>query len=350
MNGPCDADNDYVLFATGASNITRSWYRSQGSGRNDCTINSQEKLNYHVLKHPPSAMAEPSPRSPGSRSTTVLSLGMLKTVQLEGRLYSIDPLIYEAVASSLIDNPVQTACELKKRIDEIRIITEIPAPLNVRLANVGLNNYTKRYTYQTAGSKLPSTKTTSAANRVFDAILKTSGYAKEVLVYVITFQEVVQNFIKIKIRFENYVPIYLLPQWSDLQNAFADYASYFPLKTLNLNKSQFILISENTGCSYTGDVTQMFPGGTASLFGTKVLSTKAIGNYFRSGAKAFMPIPCTLTQTSGSISKVGVLIGFKLEKNLSEKFEIIFVPAESDLDKIQTPDWGVGVGLTIDPI
>lgn len=336
MNGPCDAVGNYVLFATGASNLIRQWYRSNSSGRITCQPNSQEKLKQHVLKNPPST--DIKTRS----ATTVINIGQLKTVKIKGRLYSVDPAIYPAVQESLQTDPVTTACELQERIEQIRTLFNVLPPIEVRLAKVGLSNYTKRYTYLSSGSKTIEikSKVIAAANRVFDTPLQTEKYAKNVIVYSPVYLD--------------YRPITQTAQWTDdFVPASNEYLPLFPGKTFSFDKAQFVRVAKNNGCSYTGDVTQLFPGGSASLFGVQVLTKNAIENYFKNKDETFVPLKCKLTPTSNAsnggvlLPKVGMMVKI-LRPGLA--VELIFVPAETELDMIQDLSWPVGIGLTFSAI
>ena len=342
MNGPCDAAANYVLFASGSSNLTREWARSEDSGRIACQPKSQEKLKYYVLKNPPATAPKPPSRVPGSSSFTVLSLGQLKTVKLNGRLYSIDPAIYPEVNASLQTNPVTTSCELQARIEQIRTLLNKPAPLGVQLAKVGLSNYKKRYTYLTAGSTFPqiSSKLKAALNRVFDAPLQTAEYARDVIVY--------------SEAYHDYRPLTQTAQWVDIFIPQSEqYLPLFPGSAFIFDDAQFIRVTNNNGCTYTGDVTQIFPGGSASLFGVKVLTNSAIENYFKTKDETFIPLACTLTPNSNP-SQGGLLLPKRgmLVKILRPGVvvELIFVPAETELEMIQNTNWPVGAGLTIETI
>lgn len=334
MNGPCDASNDYVLFATGSKNLMREWARSNDSGRIACQPKSQEKLKYHVLKNPPATTSQLA-------ANTVSSLNRLKTVQIGGRFYAIDPAIYDAVYESLQTYPVTTSRELQVRIEQIRVLLNVPAPIGVQLANVGLSNYTKRYTYLSAGSTFPRTNSKKVAipNRLFGSELKTGTYAKDTIVY--------------SVYYEDYRPMTETKQWENLEAKSVEYLPLFPGRTFTFNDSQFITVANNSGCSYTGDVTQIFPTGSASLFGVKVLSRNAIENFFKNGDETFESLPCKLTpntnQAQGGVflPKVGMLVNIQREGIL---IELLFVPAETELDKIQNINWAVDVGLSIQTI
>ncbi len=352
-NGPCNAASEYVLFATGSTNATREWAR--GSAMDYCTKRSQEKLKYHVLKHPPSTAPNPPSRTQGSNSRTVLSLAQLKTVKLGDRIYSVDPAIYEALTASLKTSPVLTACELKTRIDQVRIQTGIPAPIEIQLANVGLGNYLKRYTYQSAGSKTYTTsKTKASPTRTFNDYLRTSEYARDVMVdfdiikKVISWKTVRGLKIEIETPFTETISIKLIgtDSWKEFAQQYEDdLLGIYPGKTFRYIDAQFIEIVKNDGCDYTGDISNMFPGGSASLFGTRVLTADATAKFFKSGQKSFTLFSCKLTPTVNAskggtlLSKTGILAAYGKQ--------IIFVPAETELETIQCIKWPEGVGLTI---
>jgi hypothetical protein len=269
----------------------------------------------------------------------VSSLSQLKTVDVGGKLYSVDPSIYAAVVASLKAKPVGTPCELSERIADIRETLNVAAPLSVQLAKVGLNNYTKRYTYLTAGRSQQSTKQTANEPIKYGTPLKTGMFIKDYITW--------------GIRLQRYVPLSETLQWKESIPEFYEYLYLFPGKTFSFDKARFIYVVLNSACSYTADAKELFPGGKASVFGIKLLSRLSLVNYFSTRLQDFRPFPCTVTPVSNPghygvlLSKTGLIVSMIRGEIESE---VIFLPAESNLDRIQNIEWDVDVGVTVTPI
>ena len=323
MSGACDANHNYVLFENGSPNPTRQWYRSENSGRMLCAPFRQEKLKYHVLKHPPSTVAPPP--------LTVSTTNRLKTVTVGGKTFSVDTNIYDDVAAALVVTPATDITQLRAIISSVRAKRNLPSPINVQLQNVGLGNYTKRYTYKSADvASQVKTKTEPSPNRIFNTPIKSSEYAKNVQVTNLE---------------GDVVPLTETEPWKELLDAEKDYAFLFPGKSFVTDDSQFMLVAENNGCAYTGVVKSVFPQGLASIFGVMLLTRNALRSFYREGKTVFEPFACKLTPAQkGLASKVGVIVQVHSD-NVPSAF--LFVPAQSDLERLQQKEWGVGLGFTI---
>jgi len=141
------------------------------------------------------------------------------------------------------------------------------------------------------------------------------------------------------------VPLTETEPWKELLDAEKDYAFLFPGKSFVTDDSQFMLVAENNGCAYTGVVKSVFPQGLASIFGVMLLTRNALRSFYREGKTVFEPFACKLTPAQkGLASKVGVIVQVHSD-NVPSAF--LFVPAQSDLERLQQKEWGVGLGFTI---
>ena len=264
-----DALGNYILFETGSRQPTRTWNRSESSGKDTIGPRVLEKLKYTVLKNPPSTLR---------KSTIKLDhLSRQFTVVVNGRTYAIDTAIFAELSASLALNPVYSLSELRTRIAEVRVLTQTSAPLSVQLKNVPLSQYMKRYTYLSTDS--PPLKTTEQEQfdfsyRVGDLI--STPYLDLILQY-----------------YKNLYP-----------------TAYFAT-------AQYLKVCPNTGRS-SGPikVRDLYPGGDADRFGTTLLS---VANLSAHRIQVEIPYVAMLAYFSPAsnyanggkfTSKTGLILGF----------------------------------------
>jgi hypothetical protein len=264
-----DSLGNYILFETGSRQPTRTWNRSESSGRDTTGPRVLEKLKYTVLKNPPNTFRK--------SAINLNHLSTQFTVVVNGRTYAIDAAIFAELSASLLLNPVYSLSELKSRIAEVRVLTQTLAPLSVQLENVPLSQYLKRYAYLSTDS--PPAKTNEQEQfdfsyRVGDLI--STPYLDLILQY-----------------YKNLYP-----------------TAYFAT-------AQYLNVCPNTGRSSRPiKVRDLYPGGDADRFGTTLLS---VANLSAHRIQVEIPYVAMLAYFSPAsnranggkfTSKTGLILGF----------------------------------------
>jgi len=301
-----DSVGNYILFETGSNQSTRTWWRSENSGRDTTGPRVLEKLKYTILKNPPNTV----------RLLRQNYLTSEYTVKVGTRLYAIDPVIYSELIASLALVPVYTLAQLQTRIAEIRVLTNTSAPLSVQLAEVPLSQYRKRYTYLTSES--PQTQTTKKTH--YDFIYK------------------VGNLIS-----SAYLDTVIQP-----------YKDMYP--TAYFATPQFLYVTPNEGIFGNTKIQGLYPGASADIFGTPLL---AIANLVASRTGAIIPYtpifayfsPASDRANGGMYTaKTGLVLGFdsrfplnpinaEFRDLLTLNSELIFVPIQTRLEQVTYVDY-----------
>jgi hypothetical protein len=295
-----DSLSQYILFSSGSSAKTREWSRYEG-----LSCGNQEKLKYTILKNPPATVVTPVVGC-ASRATTV---------DVAGRTYAIDPSIFQALQQSLQVAPVSTLNELQARIAEIRVLVNRPAPLPVQLQNSPLARYKQRTTYLAGASKWPDVVRPIARNFQFKVGAP------------------------IDIPLASFPPIAL-------------YQEFFFKRKFILQNAQYVYVANNDGCGYTGKIDDIYT--TASRSGDLI---KAL----QSTRTLFTPIACLMQPAGAQYPiKFGLLMGINsallsaytfqyknsVLKALARNSELVFIPAQTQIEMIENVDLPVNMGVT----
>ena len=311
-----DSLGNYVLYSTDSTAATRNWSRDTSAGDNKIF---PEKLKYYVLKNPPSTV----------KGAPLRRCSSTKTVVVNGKTYAIDPSIYTYVVESLAQSPVFTLQQLQERIKLIRVQTNNPSPLDVKLKDVPLRGLIKNYTYESVGDKWKDEKTPVSLTISVDFIAGNPV-----------------DLISINFRM------------------LAEFQSFFTSPRLMVENATYVLVQQNNGCSYTGKVADLF--GSASRVGSTILAVQSKQNFTDYGIFDFTPILCFMvpystTYRNGNVkAKFGFLVGFPpsflelyelgpnslVYKTIAANSELLFIPIQSDLEIIENTDIPKGNGLS----
>jgi len=312
-----DSLGEYILFSSESDAKTRLWSRDTNAS-NKCV--NQAKLKYHVLKNPPATMKMQVPSA--ARIT--------KTVKVGNVTYAIDPVIYDELIYSLNLSPVYTLEQLQERIKIVRIQTNKPPPLNVLLKDVPLRGVFQNRQYNSIGDKWENSKVAVAENKRADVDFKVGN--------------------PININIENFPFI-------------KAYQALFIKGQLVLQNAQYIFAQVNVGCAYTGKTNDLF--GVASRAGARITAIQSRQNFFKYGILSFEPVltvmvPSTSRNATDDYpTKFGVLVSITPEllskynlpskplilDAISKNSELIFIPLQTQLDRIENIDYPVGTGV-----
>lgn len=307
---PCKS-NTYTLFSTNSTATTRTWSRTETSGRliccnEDSTCLSsgilQQRLKYKVLQHQSSnkgAGIETPPRQNTARRELGRTSNCLDTTQLPVQLgniiYQIDTPIAIVIKQKIETGEISTGIsllELQKIIAELRKILNLPSTdENVLYKNTPLSQYKSRYQYFKGADR--SSKSVDTKPIHFGIPYKTG--------IIVPWPG---NFIQI-----------VQPSIINL------YQQYFPDSFISLKNSQFIYVTLNDACNFTGIVDYLFPAQnkieemvSASVWGTNILSSESIEVFLSQNIKRFSPILTTMDPASNRLqggkysSKTGILL------------------------------------------
>jgi len=243
-------------------------------------------------------------------------------VNVGGRLYAIDPAIYQPLKESLDTQPVFSLSQLQTRIAAVRAATQTLPALGIQMKNIPLSQYRKRYTYLTTDTPIRATGERVA----FDY-----GYTIGGLVSTPLIDATIEYF-----------------------------RPFYPMSFIGT--PQFINVVSNTGCQLGNlRIRDLYPGGDADRFGTPLLSLANL-TAFRIGALLpFVPMLIYLSPASdratGGIfpARTGLLLGFDtrfpvgsdLAALMLTNSELIFVPVTTLLDQVTYVNYPPGMGLQL---
>ncbi len=328
---PCKS-NAYILFSTNSDERTRTWTRTESSGRLFCCDGSnclksniiQARLKYKVLQH------QSSNNGPGVDTTTEKNqLGRIcdktskSTVRIRNILYRIDTRIANVLNQMITNGKLLqsiTLVELQNVIAQIRKNLNLPSTDQAVLyKNVPLSQYKPRYTYFTGVDKR------SDVNKIpvdFDIPYKTG----------IIFPQLPSNYSGAIQQIINKI-----------------YSAYFPTFNLSLKNSQFIYVVRNDTCSFTGILDELFPAQnkeeeitSASLWGTNILTSNSINLFLRENIKTFEPVLTSILPGSSKMqggkydSKFGILFNLKtFVANFTEPLKQYFITLHPSYSSLQ---------------
>jgi hypothetical protein len=313
-----DSDGNYILFATGSRQPTRTWARADTSGTDTTGPLVHTKLKYYVLKNPPNTV----------HAKTKSCLSTAFTIKVNRRDYAIDPNIYDALIASIAASPVISFEQLKERIAQVRAATNKPPPIGIQLQDVPLSQYKKRYTYLTSDSKAP----------------------------------VLEERIHYDFAYRMGI---LLGDSPSLQAALVILKAQFP--TAYFGKPQFFYVTPNVQCYSNLRVRDLYPGGAADLFGTPLLST---GNLSSSKFNLIFPyypmyihISPESDRADGGVfpSQIGLLLGYdsrltvpidprfpflpELAELMKTNSELVFIPILSRVEEVTYQNYPPSMGI-----
>ena len=308
-----DSLGSYVLFSTQSDSKTRLWNRD-----NSLKCIYPRALKYHVLKNPPATDKKSRPLLRPKFAPKIFRLG---TAQ-----YAIDTVVYDPLIESHQANPILNLTDLQKRIALIRLQLNFPN-LAAEMKKEPLLGLKRVSTYNSIGDQWTQTKT----KRTFDVDFKVGE--------------------NIDINIENYPLI-------------AEFQSFFPRRQLVLKNAQYIYALRNNGCDYARTIDDLFIN--ASRSGALVTAIKSRIKFLETKEISFFPLLTFMVPDSPKFRegdypvKFGVLFGisprllegidFPAKENVlnavAENSELIFVPIQTELDRIENEDLDVGTRVT----
>jgi hypothetical protein len=313
-----DSVGSYVLFSSVSQSKTRVWTREILG--DTCRFPAARK--YYVLKNPPATARFATPK---------INVATAKTVVVGNVTYAIDPPIYAALNASLQTDPVRTLPELQERIVRIRLELKLPPKLGAVFRNAPLRGVFDNRRYESIGDKWKSAKIPNETKRVFDVDFKVGK--------------------PIDINVENFPLI-------------DEYQALFPKRRLVIQNAQYVYALVDAGCAYTGLVDDLFD--RASRVGATILAIQSRQNFFNFGVLSFAPIVTVMVPESPRFQggdypvKFGILFGItpevlsnyvfpsknKVLEAITENSQLIFVPIQTELDRIENVDLPEGSGVT----
>lgn len=359
----------YNLYSTNSVASTRTWSRSETSGRLYCCDNNcldrrivQALLKYKVLQYQSSNNHGPGIEvKQQNRRTSICPQSSFKIGNI---IYQIDTRI-ATIINQMIKNgelpPSITLSELQFVIAQLRETLNLPSTdPNVLYKNIPYSLKT-RYNYRTSDSKGSNLNNNPVQ---FDIPYRTG------IILPLSYSEIVQQLVE------------------------AQYQVYFPGFFISKN-SQFIYVVRNDAYNFTGKVYDLFPAQNkaqevtcASRWGTNILTTNSIDLFVRENVRTFEPIAVAIVPGSNKVyggkykTKIGVLLDLQnftlantdqIKNYFSVKYptydstqldglvsvfladvatvtqqnsQLLFIPVQSQIDLIEHVDYPNQYGVT----
>jgi hypothetical protein len=231
----CNAQNQYVLFNVNSTFRTKTWTRDDTSGRQlcfDCGDKCdllKQKLKLTVLKNSNKFIQNSSKRQVSKTvptNNTMITVGMIQ-YKLPCELVQYKTLIQEL----LVTQP-----NIKS------VLQQVASQFNIQLndlSDVPLSQYLTRYTYTNGGGRL----NVQSPIQIQNSIIITS----------------------------------IIPPVNPILSISVP---NHPEISLNFKYTYAIKFACNDGITYTTELRQLFPDGTASYIGSRILSTELLKPFY----------------------------------------------------------------------
>lgn len=353
----CDSLKIYDLFSANGNEPPRLWSRSQSSGRESicgpglCLLSA--KLKQRVLQRTqdnngPGILTERINRNQLTAFTTMTNPNFTRNIpkthiRIGSVFYYIPQNIYDILVQLYNPLPTFTLYQLQQEITRIRAVYNLPNP-NV-LQDVPLSQYKKRYVYN--GNN------------------KNWQYEQDK-------NMTVTQLHPINYKVLNLVEVFDLNIFNQMP-----FLGNFGLRKLQPQNAQFITVVQNTSCSYSNKISDLFPNGNASYWGSGILPIISKQQYYINGSMLFYPQFAIVQPEDWGIYigtpslKFGLLIGMndqsilyfksfltpallvlfeqmliQLLPKLPTNSELIFIPIQNEVELIQNEDYKSNTGIT----